>query len=221
MKKSRQDIENAVSYVHNHYDSIEDEEVKGPLLKVAKDLHEIKKDYLRVIAGMNSIFTMDSKERYMSIKDILSIVKDNLEKLSIERKKKIVVNTNYDTIFLTTEYYTLISMLNNLTVNSMDAIASFGAIDINCRMDDASVIMEVRDTGEGIKPEKLNLIFETGYTTKYDKVTGEMSTGLGLSHIKNLMDEYYGGKVEVESEKEKGTCFTLIFPKDKIMKGGD
>lgn len=220
LKKSRQDIENAVSYVHNQYDAIEDEEIKGPLLKVAKDLHEIK-DYLRVIAGMNSIFTMDSKERYMSIKDILSIVKDNLEKLGNERNKKVVVNTNYDTMFLTSEYYTLISMLNNLTVNSLDAISSFGAIDINCRMDESHITMEVRDTGEGIKPEKLDLIFNTGYTTKYNKETGEMSTGLGLSHIKNLMDEYYGGAVEVESEKGKGTCFTLKFPRDKIMKEGD
>ncbi|SHI86542.1 two-component system, sensor histidine kinase YcbA [Dethiosulfatibacter aminovorans DSM 17477] len=220
LKKSRQDIEDAVSYVHNHYDSIEDEEVKGPLLKVAKDLHEIKKDYLRVIAGMNSIFTMDSKERYMSIKDILSIVKDNLEKLSAERNKKIVVSTNYDKIFLTSEYYTLISMLNNLTVNSLDAISSFGAIDIKCRMDEGCITMEVRDTGEGIKQEKLELIFDTGYTTKYNKETGEMSTGLGLSHIKSLMDEYYGGTVEVESEKGKGTCFILKFPKDKIMKEG-
>jgi two-component system sensor histidine kinase YcbA len=221
LKKSRQDIENAVSYVHSQYDSMDDEEIKGPLLKVAKDLHEIKKDYLRVIAGMNSIFTMDSKERYMSIKDILSIVKDNLEKLGREGKKKIVVSTKYDDMFVTPEYYTIISMLNNLTVNSMDAISSFGAIDIRCKMDGSSVLMEVRDTGEGIKPEKLDLIFNTGYTTKYNKETGEMSTGLGLSHIKSLMDEYYGGTVEVESEKRKGTCFTLKFPKDKIIKEGE
>lgn len=221
LKKSRQDIENAVSYVHNQYDAMEDEELKGPLLKVAKDLHEIKKDYLRVIAGMNSIFTMDSKVRYMSIKDILSIVKDNLEKLGVERKKKIVVNTTYDTMFLTSEYYTLISMLNNLTVNSMDAISSFGTIYIKSQMDGNSILMEVRDTGEGINPDKLELIFNTGYTTKYNKETGEMSTGLGLSHIKNIMDEYYGGTVEVDSEKGKGTCFTLKFPKDKIIKEGD
>ncbi len=221
LNKSRNDIEETVAYVHHYYDEIEDEYLKAPLLKIAKDIHEIKKDYLRVIAGMNSIFNSDTIIKYMSIKDILYIVEDNASKLISHKKKKVVMSVNYDEIFLTNEFYSIISILNNLTVNSIDAIYCYGEIHIETTLEADEVVFLVEDTGEGIPEEKMEVIFKSGYTTKYDNKTGKMSTGLGLSHVQNIVTEYFKGTIDVMSEINKGTKITIRIPREIIIRKVD
>jgi two-component system NtrC family sensor kinase len=67
--------------------------------------------------------------------------------------------------------------------------------------------VEVEDTGPGIPPEALGRIFEPFYSTK---PPGE-GTGLGLAICLRIL-ESYGGRIAVESEKGKGTRFTVLLP---------
>lgn len=217
LNKSRDDIERAVSYAHNIYDSTVDVKDKTAIIRIIKDIHEIKKDYLRVISGMNLAFNFDSQTKYLSIKDILNIVRDNLNNLALQQKKKIYVTISYDKIFITSDFYTIISILNNLTVNSLEAIVAYGKIEIKASLQDDCVKIEVIDTGEGIIKDKYELIFNIGYTTKYDVFTGKMATGVGLSHVKQLIDEHYGGTIDIESEPNVMTKFTILIPKNKII----
>ncbi len=221
LNKSRDDIEETMAYAHNLYEKIEEECFKKPLLKIAKDIHEIKKDYLRVIAGMNSIFNSDANIKYMSIKDILKLVEDNVLKLIDYNKKKIAVSVKYDEVFLVDEFYSIISILNNLTVNSIDAIPFYGKIQIRAALEDNEMIFSVEDTGEGIPKEKEKIIFKSGYTTKYDSKTGKMSTGLGLYHVHNIVTEYFSGSIDVISEVNKGTKITIRIPKELIIRKAD
>ena len=219
LNKSRNDIENAVSYIHECYDDLEDENsMKKPLLKIAKDIHEIKKDYLRVIAGMNGVFKIDTNIKYMSVKEIFYITKDNCEKLIESKGKKIEVFIEYDHVFLTEEFYSIISILNNLTINSIDSINYQGKIFIRSRFMNDKVNFYVEDTGEGIPKEKIDIIFKSGYTTKYDEHTGKMSTGLGLSHVKNIVEEYFKGTINVISQLRSGTKVIIQIPESKILK---
>ncbi len=190
------------------------------MLKIAKDIHEIKKDYLRVIASMNSIFTMDTNIRYMSIKDILSIVKDSVLDLIQLSNKKIEVFTEYNELFITDKFYSIISILGNLVINSIDAIDSYGEIRISVNLGE-NIVFTVKDSGEGIKKGKEEIIFKFGYTTKYDKETGKMSTGLGLSHVKSIVTENFNGSVRVESSSNKGTKFIIEIPKGEVLRKDD
>lgn len=219
LNKSRDDIEKAVALGHNLYDDMEDEETKKSLIHIIKDIHEIKKDYMRVIAGMTAVFKIDTAIHYMSIKDILDLVSDNLEKLALECNKKIVVRKSYDRLFTTQDFYALISILDNLTVNSLDAIEGYGEVYIKVRIIGETIIFEVQDTGSGIPEEKQQQVFNLGYTTKYDKQTGKMSTGVGLSHVRQLACEYFGGEIEVESEMGKMTRFILKIPVQRLVEG--
>lgn len=220
LNKSRADIEETVAYAHDYYQKLEDEADKAPFLKIAKDIHEIKKDYLRVIAGMNAVFKVDAQLKYMSVRDILYIVKDNVGALSTEQGKKVEILFDYDYLFVTPEFYTIISILNNLCVNSLDAIQSFGQIRISVHysFDEKCVRFEVVDTGEGIAEERKALVFDVGYTTKYDKRTGHMSTGLGLSHVKQLIYEVFDGEVWLDSVKGKGTRVGFSIPMVHLIK---
>lgn len=219
LNKSRSDIEETVAYAYEHYNLAESESEKAPFLKIAKDIHEIKKDYLRVITGMNQVFGADSNIKFMSIQDILFIVKDNINKLVLDQGKKIeiVITDHYH--FTTSEFYTIISILNNLAVNSMDAIPHYGEIEIRVDLDsqDKSILFEVFDTGEGITDEKKIRVFDVGYTTKYDKMTGKMSSGIGLSHVQQLVTEFLTGSITIESAINKGTRAIVRIPQKRLM----
>jgi signal transduction histidine kinase/DNA-binding response OmpR family regulator len=71
-------------------------------------------------------------------------------------------------------------------------------------------LIEISDTGQGIKPENLKNIFETFFQEKRN--SGPVGSGIGLKIVKELTS-LHKGTIEVESELEKGSKFTLMFPK--------
>lgn len=93
----------------------------------------------------------------------------------------------------------------NLLTNAVEAMPAGGLISVVARWENEQVMVAVRDTGEGIPPEKHRLIFEPFYTSK-----GE-GTGLGLSITHNIVAEH-GGRIEVKSVPEQGSTFTFWFP---------
>ncbi|MCF8168693.1 MAG: PAS domain-containing protein [Rhodoferax sp.] len=96
----------------------------------------------------------------------------------------------------------------NLLVNAAHAIEGSGTITVRTGQDDTQVWVEVEDTGKGIKPEHLGRIFEPFFTTK---PVGK-GTGLGLSLAYGIVQKH-DGKIEVQSELGKGTCFKVVLPK--------
>jgi PAS domain S-box-containing protein len=102
----------------------------------------------------------------------------------------------------------------NLLVNAAQAIPE-GAIDeheisVTTRLEEASVIVEIRDTGFGIAPEVLPRIFDPFYTTKPVGV----GTGLGLSICHGIVTSL-GGDIRVESALGRGTTFRVRLPRSK------
>ncbi|MCT4595518.1 MAG: ATP-binding protein [Anaeromicrobium sp.] len=219
LEKSRDEIERTVSFIHEYYHKVNDPDLKAPLLKIAKDIHEVKKDYLRVIAGMESAFTMKSPLNYMSNRDILLIIKDNMVKIAQKQEKKIIVTIDYNILFTLKEYYPIISILNNLAINSIDAIHNYGHVYINCLYKNDLIRFTIKDDGVGIREDKLNAIFGAGYSTKYDKVTGKMSSGIGLTHVKQIVKKHFQGHISVNSQVDKFTEFIIEIPYEKVGGG--
>jgi signal transduction histidine kinase len=93
----------------------------------------------------------------------------------------------------------------NLFTNALEAMPSGGTLTVTARKEGENILIMVRDTGEGMAPERIPLIFEPFYTSK-----GE-GTGLGLSITHNIVSEH-GGRIEVESRPGQGSSFTLLFP---------
>ena len=96
----------------------------------------------------------------------------------------------------------------NLLVNAAHAIEKKGTISIKTWQDDEFLYVSISDTGSGISPEHLNRIFEPFFTTK-DVGKG---TGLGLSIVYDIVTKNHKGDITVESEKGKGTTFTVKLP---------
>ena len=97
--------------------------------------------------------------------------------------------------------------LINLTINAIESTEPGGKISIRTEFDPGkrSVRIHVRDTGAGIPPGLLGHVFEPFFTTK------ETGTGLGLAITYGIIVQH-GGRIEVESQPNLGTTFTITFP---------
>ncbi len=72
----------------------------------------------------------------------------------------------------------------------------------------------VSDTGLGIQQNELEHIFDKFFRVKNEKTRNINGTGLGLAIVKSIVDAHHG-TIEVESEVDKGTCFSIYFPKSE------
>ncbi len=99
-------------------------------------------------------------------------------------------------------------VLLNLLVNAADATEKGGRLTVRGGPNGAEVRLQVVDAGTGIPPEVLDRVFEPFFTTK---AVGA-GTGLGLSVSNHIMEEH-GGRIEVDSQCDVGTTFTLVFPR--------
>jgi signal transduction histidine kinase len=95
--------------------------------------------------------------------------------------------------------------LLNLVRNAREAMPGGGSLHVSSHAGDGSVWVEVRDTGHGISPERLQRIFDPFFTTK------ERGTGLGLAMAQEIAQEH-GGLLTCESAEGQGTAFTLRLP---------
>jgi two-component system sensor histidine kinase YcbA len=103
-----------------------------------------------------------------------------------------------------------VSILNNLIVNAIDAVQPGGKIWVDQQLIAEYMVFRVADDGQGIKPRDIEMIYQPGFSTKIDPATGKFSTGLGLTHVKQLTEEM-GGDIQVDSRPGK-TIFEIRIP---------
>ena len=95
-------------------------------------------------------------------------------------------------------------VIENLCKNAVDAMEGEGRITLRMEEKEQKVMIEVTDTGKGIKKKDLANVFRPGFTTK------KRGWGLGLSLAKRIVEEYHHGKIWVKSsEVGKGTTFCV------------
>jgi two-component system nitrogen regulation sensor histidine kinase NtrY len=95
--------------------------------------------------------------------------------------------------------------LQNLVLNAIDAMPQGGELTIRTRGLRDYVEILVSDTGSGLTEEECSRLFTPYYTTK------QHGTGLGLAIAQSVVSDH-GGKISVESTKEKGTTFRIELP---------
>jgi signal transduction histidine kinase len=104
-------------------------------------------------------------------------------------------------------------ILLNLLINARQAMPHGGRLTIDVRDNLKTQMAEIAicDTGIGIPPEQLRLIFEPFYTTKKPDEQGHGGSGLGLSVCRQIIEQHHG-RIRVESVVGKGSKFTVKLP---------
>lgn len=133
---------------------------------------------------------------------VLTCIKNSISEIPIPTKIKLTVQEN--DVWIYADEVKLEVVFSNLIRNAVEAIGNdVGSIEIKIQEDEKQVIVDIIDSGIGIKEDNINQIFEPLYTTK------QTGTGLGLVSCKNIVEQH-GGKISV---KNNPTTFTIRLPK--------
>ena len=186
-------------------------------LKIAGEVHEIKKDNQRVFAGLSKLLLDKNLSEYIEGHELIEMIVRINEKYAHLLGKEITFSKHIEGEHIQYHVYTVLSILNNLVANAVEAIEHTGTIIITAHKGEGNVIFEVIDDGPGIVQKYKELVFKPGFTSKYDQ-TGTPSTGIGLSYIKEMVTEL-GGEVKLrDGNNERGCRFIVCLPLSSLAR---
>ena len=182
-------------------------------LLISQNIHEVKKDLERVYAGLNKIVLSEQSNPYY-FDDLLHLVVEANNRYSKWQQKNITIQLQPEQNFTTKEPFLLLSILNNIVANAIEAIEQEGLITISTKHTHHNVQIFIENDGPTIDSAILPIIFDAGYTTKFNE-NGVASTGIGLNHVQTMCEKM-GGSIQVTSEIT--TIFTITIPTYKILR---
>lgn len=145
---------------------------------------------------------------------LIRIVTQSIDSLTeTARKKEISITVDFDrslTIFVDEKM--IQSVFRNLLSNAIKFSFRGGIVTINAsKTDHDTVLVQISDTGTGIKPEVIPKLFRIDESVSTAGTEGEPSTGLGLILCKEFLMKN-GGSIRVESKPGFGTTFSFTLP---------
>ena len=108
----------------------------------------------------------------------------------------------------------IVLALHNLIGNALKYTPVGGKVVVHVEADAQGVVVSVIDNGIGIKPEECELVFEKFYRAKDKRITGITGSGLGLALARQVV-RLHGGDIQVRSQIDKGSTFTMTLPLGK------
>jgi signal transduction histidine kinase len=164
---------------------------------------------LKTIIGRFSEFSKmpQPERRPIQINDIASSVMP-VFRAQLQEKNNISVRTELSDALpeILGDADLLHRALQNLVLNAIDAMPQGGELTIRTRTLLSVIEISVSDTGSGLTPEECARLFTPYYTTK------QHGTGLGLAIVQSVVSDH-GGKISVDSAKDKGTTFRIELPR--------
>ena len=126
----------------------------------------------------------------------------------LQEKSQIAVHTELDSQLpeISADPELLHRALSNLVLNAIDAMPQGGDLTLSTDAADERIEISVSDTGSGLTEEECGRLFTPYYTSK------QHGTGLGLAIVQSVVSDH-GGRISVESAKEKGTTFRIELPR--------
>ncbi len=167
---------------------------------------------LKTIIGRFSEFSRmpQPQRRPTQVNEVVrSVLRVFHAQLQNNDKNQITVRTELDEALpeISADPDLLHRALQNLVLNAIDAMPQGGDLTIRTATLANRVELSVSDTGAGLTEEECGRLFTPYYTTK------QHGTGLGLAIVQSVVSDH-GGKISVESTKEKRTTFRIELPRE-------
>ena len=188
-----------------------DEETNNKFLSI------IELEAERLMELINEILVLQEIEELpttrMSQVNINEIIKETIGLLKGNMSERVELQTSIPNkdIYLKTNSEKFKQIVVNLISNAIK-YTNEGHIHVNLTEDEWSIRFTVKDTGIGISDDNQSRIFERFYRVDSARHRKTGGTGLGLAIVKHLV-ELLNAKIHVESQLEKGSIFTITFPK--------
>ena len=170
----------------------------------------------RIIEKLLDMTQMDSSQQSMQFihTDVREIVQEVYDKLlPLASNKNIIITFNQpdDEVILPVERDTLTEAVYNIADNSIKYTESGGNVSISLSRDLGNIYIAISDTGIGIPKDEVQKIFDRFYRVDKARARETGGTGLGLSIAMDAV-KLHNGHIEVKSEEEEGSRFTITLP---------
>jgi two-component system sensor histidine kinase YcbA len=186
------------------------------LLEIAGEIHDIKKDNQRIFAGLSKIISNESITDFINITELINIIVRANEKYASLLERDIQFSYTIKGNHPHYHIYTILSIVNNLVANAVEAIQDKGTINIAVDSQLNAVRFRIKDDGPGISEKYRELIFKPGFTSKFDGM-GNPSTGIGLTFVEDMVTNLNGTITFTSSLREEGTEFTICLPVENLV----
>jgi signal transduction histidine kinase len=169
-------------------------------------------DMSKIESGSLNLFVEDN----VDIKAILDTVKSTAKGLLVDRPVDLKIEIAENLPSVRGDRQRILQILLNVMSNACK-FTQKGSITLKALQKDGDIVISVQDSGPGIAAEDHALVFEAFKQTNTGLRHGG-GTGLGMPISKNLA-ESHGGKIWLESEKDKGSTFFVSIPvkSDKLI----
>lgn len=209
-------------------------EIESPLTSIQGFAHALKDTGLSGEQRMEYLDIIDQESRRLSVlsKQLLTLSSLDYDENALQKQKvdlraqlrqvlqimewrlteqELAVRLHVEEITLTADSNLLYQVWMNLVSNAVKYTPAGGTITISASAANGVCTVKVADTGEGIPPSELPMIFDRFYKRDKARTAGTSSTGLGLSIAQKIVMAH-NGTIEVESTVGAGTAFTVTLP---------
>jgi len=152
------------------------------------------------------------KKELINLNDLLRKVLDLFSSQATVKKITLRLEEGRNIPLVEADQSTMEVVFNNLLSNGLQYTSEGGSIELKTSVEGDYVKIDVSDTGIGIDPEDLPKIFDRFYRVRSEKTRHVVGAGLGLAVTKAII-EAHAGSIEVTSEVDKGTTFSVLLPK--------
>ncbi len=145
--------------------------------------------------------------------DLLNAIDNAIDSLSaLAKSKEISIEFEDDEpIWINGNAELVERAITNLVSNAIKYSPEHTKVLIQTTTQHDCALIKVIDQGYGIAPEELPFIFKRFHRQRHSELSGDKGAGLGLNFVQVVANKHKGN-INVESELDKGTCFTLSLP---------
>jgi signal transduction histidine kinase len=172
-------------------------------------MQRIIKDFLDFQAMEDGNFTL---ERYaINLNNIANNVIESNTSYATGKSITLHADLDPELPYVSADEARLMQVAQNLVGNAIKFCPAEAQVVVTTRLENGCVMLEVRDSGPGLKPEDMDKLF-VKYARLNNKPTGgENSSGLGLAICKRMI-ELHGGKIGARNNPDRGATFWFSLP---------
>ncbi|MNS27790.1 Non-motile and phage-resistance protein [compost metagenome] len=202
------------------FGSVLDDEIAGPLSELQHDyLQRMLKGADLLLALVNDLLDMSRIQagkftiayEEVNVGELAHAIVESLAAIAEKRHLHLSVEVSASVPPLQADSQRIGQVLTNLLSNAIKFTPDGGEIHVFARRERGHVLVEVVDTGQGIRHEDLPRLFQRFTQLDMSKTRAASGTGLGLSICKAIV-EAHGGHIGVRSELGKGSTFWFTLP---------
>lgn len=199
-------------------DSLIQTENPDPLFikEFLNDMNNEVERLTRIVERLLDMTQLDSSSSnvlfvHTDMKEVLTEIYKKLLPLAENKNIAMTLNLAVEDVFYPIERDSLTEAIYNITDNSIKYTESGGSVSIDLTHDTDNIYITVRDSGIGIPKDELEKIFDRFYRVDKARARDTGGTGLGLAIALDAV-KLHGGNIEVTSEVELGSAFTITLP---------